>query len=157
MRLSEFRTHLSKLSTLDFKLPDGTSVPKHFHITEAGLTSKHFIDCGGTIRDERSANLQVWTSTDYEHRLSPEKLLKILSISQKLFGDEDLEMEVEYQTQTVGRYGLALEGGQFLLTPKFTDCLASDQCGSPKEKKELTLLTGQKAESGCCAPGGGCC
>jgi len=31
-----------------FKLPEGTYLPAHFHMTEVGLVTKHFVDCGGT-------------------------------------------------------------------------------------------------------------
>lgn len=31
-----------------FKLENGNSVPEHFHVTEVGIITKDFIDCGGT-------------------------------------------------------------------------------------------------------------
>ena len=48
MKLSEFLFALNQVESLDFKTPDGTAVPAHFHITEVGKVEKHFIDCGGT-------------------------------------------------------------------------------------------------------------
>ena len=156
MKLSQFRNHLDTVSQLNFVQPNGTFVPRHFHITEAGLTTKHFIDCGGTVRTDRTINFQVWVAQDTTHRLEPNKLQKIISLSEKLFGNEDLEIEVEYQTETIGRYGLDIDGENFLLTAKETDCLAKDNCGVPEAKQKLELAELQ-TEKSCCTPGGGCC
>ena len=156
MKLSPFRNHLDTVSQLNFVQPNGTFVPRHFHITEAGLTTKHFIDCGGTVRTDKTINFQVWVAQDTTHRLEPNKLQKIISLSEKLFGNEDLEIEVEYQTETIGRYGLDIDGENFLLTAKETDCLAKDNCGVPEAKQKLELAELQ-TEKSCCTPGGGCC
>ena len=156
MKLSEFKNQLNTTHAVNFLLPDGSTVPNHFHITEAGLVTKNFVDCGGTIRKENSINFQVWVATDTQHRLEPQKLLKIISTYEKLFGTEDLEVEIEYQTNTIGKYGLAVSGNNFLFTAKQTNCLASSTCGSPKEKQTLPVEELQPASS-CCAPGGGCC
>jgi len=157
MKLSELKSHLGNLSALKFVQPNGSLVPEHFHITEAGLTSKHFIDCGGTIRTDKVVNFQVWTASDTMHRLDPGKLLKIISLYEKHFGTEDLEIEVEYQTDTTGRYGLEFKDENFLLMAKYTDCLASDQCGNPKDTIKLPLAESTSKDNSCCTPGGGCC
>lgn len=170
MKLSELKQQLNRMSELNFLLPNGEAIPKHFHITEAGLTSKHFIDCGGTLRTETVMNMQVWVANDTDHRLEPSKLQKIIAIAEQNFGVNDLDIEIEYQTefaatfnsqlnqgwQTIGNYGLALEGNNFLLTTKHTDCLAKDNCGIPQDKQKLPLANLQTAQS-CCAPGGNCC
>ena len=156
MKLSEIKTQLNSIKEINFLLPNGTLVPKHFHVTEVGLITKHFIDCGGTVRHEKVANFQLWEANDYDHRVAPQKLLSILSLSEKILGKEDLEIEVEYQTETIGKYGLEFNGKEFVLTPKKTNCLASDSCGIPAEKLKVNLseLNTQQA---CCTPGGGCC
>lgn len=156
MKLSEFKTHLNNVNQVNFVQPNGTAVPKHFHVTEAGLVTKHFVDCGGTVRIEKVINFQLWTSQDTDHRLEPNKVLKIISLSENLFGNEDLDIEVEYQTETVGKYGLDFDGENFLLTAKQTDCLAKDNCGVPKDKQKLQLAEIETSKS-CCTPGGGCC
>ena len=156
MKLSEFKNHLNNVTAVNFVQPNGTFVPKHFHITEAGLVSKHFIDCGGTVRTEKIINFQVWTAQDINHRLEPNKLLKIISLSEKIFGNEDLDIEVEYQTDTIGKYGLDFKGEFFLLTAKQTDCLAKDNCGVPQEKQKLQLAELDTSKS-CCTPESGCC
>jgi len=56
----------------------------------------------------------------------------------------DLEIEVEYQDKTIGKYGLDFNGSDFLLTSKHTACLANDRCGLPAAENET---------SACCASG----
>ena len=155
MKLSEIKNKLNELKTISFQLPNGTLVPNHFHVTEVGKTSKYFIDCGGTVRKEEVANFQLWNANDYDHRLHPEKLLNIINLSEKVLGIEDLEIEVEYQAETIGKFGLDFNGTHFLLISKQTDCLAKDQCGIPEEKQKIKFSELQPENS--CAPGSGCC
>lgn len=157
MKLSEIKNKLTELDSVDFVLHNGTKVPDHFHVTEVGVIHKHFIDCGGTVRDEKVANFQLWNANDTDHRLKPQKLLKIIELSEGVLGMEDLEVEVEYQADTIGKYGLNFDGKNFVLTTKFTDCLASDSCGIPQEKRKVKLSEIAVSESACCTPGGGCC
>jgi hypothetical protein len=49
MKLSEIKKKLDTLENVTFQLPDGTTVPEHFHVTEVGLITKNFIDCGGKL------------------------------------------------------------------------------------------------------------
>lgn len=155
MKLSEIKNHLQSLETIGFKLPNGTMVPSHFHVTEVGKITKHFIDCGGTVRNEEVVNFQLWQADDYDHRLHPEKLVNIIQLSEKTLGISDLEIEVEYQGTTIEKYTLDFDGKDFLLTTKATDCLAKDNCGIPesKPKSNLADIPVQNA----CAPDSGCC
>jgi hypothetical protein len=155
MKISELKQHLASLEAVTFKLPDGTLLPVHFHVTEVGLVNKHFIDCGGTERNETVANFQLWEAGDYDHRLAPQKFLHIMNLSQKILGSEDLDIEVEYQQGTIGKFGLDFDGTDFLLVNKQTACLAQDACGIP-DKKKVTLAEIGSQEA-CCTPGGGCC
>ncbi|MGE5943809.1 MAG: DUF6428 family protein [Flavobacteriales bacterium] len=155
MKLSEIKSVLNQSNNIAFQLPNGDLVPSHFHVTEVGKITKHFIDCGGTVRNEEIVNFQLWNANDYNHRLHPEKLLKIIELSQKVLGISDLEIEVEYQGDTIGKFGLDFDGTNFLLTTKQTDCLAKDNCGVPSEKPKVKLSE-MKAEA-CCAPNSGCC
>lgn len=157
MKLSQFKQYLDTVSQLNFVQPNGNLVPRHFHITEAGLTTKHFIDCGGTVRTEKSISFQVWTANDFDHRLEPQKLQKIIAIAQPLFGNEDWDIEIEYQSETINRYGLDFDGNNFLLTTKQTDCLAKDHCGIPPEKLKVKLSDLQTNQNSCCTPNSGCC
>tara|TARA_A100000171_G_scaffold53045_1_gene75780 strand:- start:4586 stop:5053 length:468 start_codon:yes stop_codon:yes gene_type:complete len=155
MKLSEVKNKLNQLETISFQLPNGTLVPNHFHVTEVGKITKHFIDCGGTVRKEEVVNFQLWNANDYDHRLHPEKLVSIIELSEKVLNIEDLEIEVEYQADTIGKFGLDFNGTNFLLTTKKTDCLAKDSCGVPAEKPKLQLA--DISEEPCCSPDGNCC
>jgi len=136
--------------------PNGELVPAHFHITEVGLITKNFIDCGGDVHTERLANLQIWVADDLQHRLEPKGLLKIIDLSNKVLGNEDLDMEVEYQTETIGRYNLERQGTNFVLVTKQTDCLAKIKCNIPQPKQKLKLGELAISNESCCTPGGGC-
>jgi hypothetical protein len=155
MKLSEIKIKLNQLEKIAFQLPNGELVPDHFHVTEVGKITKHFIDCGGTVRNEEVVNFQLWNANDYNHRLHPEKLLNIIELSEKVLGMGDLEIEVEYQANTIGKFGLDFDGTNFLLTTKQTDCLAKDKCRVPTEKPKVKLSE-LPAETGC-TPGSGCC
>ena len=155
MKLSEVKKELNTLENVTFKLPNGAFVPEHFHVTEVGLVTKKFIDCGGTVRNETVVNFQLWDANDFEHRLKPKKLLDIITMSEKVLGIEDLEIEVEYQDTTIGKYDLDFNGQNFELVNKQTACLAQDQCGIPSEKQKIKLS--DKSANPCCAPGGNCC
>lgn len=157
MKLSEIKGILPTLENVEFQLENGTLVPEHFHVTEVGQINKKFIDCGGVIRDEKAVNFQLWNADDYEHRLKPGKLLHIISLSEEKLGIEDAEIEVEYQSDTIGKYDLEFNGKVFILKSKKTACLAQDACGIPseKQKKNLSELAGNQNTS--CTPGGGCC
>jgi len=156
MILSEIKNHLRNLKTIAFQLPNGELVPAHFHVTEVGKISKDFIDCGGKVRKEEVINFQLWEENDYDHRLHPEKLLKIIELSEKVFQFDDLEIEVEYQGETtIGKYNLDFDGKNFLLTSKVTACLAQDACGIPKQKPRIRISELGKVNF--CTPGSGCC
>ena len=158
MTIAQIKTHLSKLKTIAFELPDGKLVPNHFHVTEVGKVTKHFIDCGGTLRNEVVANFQLWEADDYNHRLHPEKLIHIIELSDKYLDLGNLEIEVEYQGATIGKYGLDFDGTNFMLTTKKTDCLAKDNCGIPETKTRVKLSELKKdQENSCCAPNSNCC
>tara|TARA_R110002050_G_scaffold133665_1_gene256214 strand:+ start:390 stop:860 length:471 start_codon:yes stop_codon:yes gene_type:complete len=156
MKLSEIKKHLNNLEQITFLLPNGDLVPTHFHVTEVGKITKHFIDCGGTVRNEEVANFQLWNADDYNHRLHPEKLVHIIELSEKKLGISDLEIEVEYQAETIGKFGLDFDGTNFLLTTKQTDCLAKENCGIPAEKPKLKLTELQPSGASC-NPNSGCC
>lgn len=156
MKLSEIKQHLHTATNVSFQLQDGSPVPEHFHVTEVGVITKNFIDCGGTVRNEKVANFQLWNANDYDHRLKPQKLLDIIALSEKILEMEDLAIEVEYQTQTIGKYDLTFDGQNFVLITKQTNCLAQDKCGIPTEKATMNLVELAPATA-CCTPGGGCC
>ena len=156
MKLSEIKKQLSTLENVTFVLPNGTYVPEHFHVTEVGLITKNFIDCGGKVRKETVVNFQLWDANDFDHRLKPKKLLDIIELSEKVLGIGDYEIEVEYQSETIGKYDLGFNGKDFTLLNKLTACLAEDQCGIPQEKQKIKLSE-ISSQNNSCTPGGGCC
>lgn len=157
MKLSEIKEILPTLANVEFQLEDGKFVPEHFHVTEVGQITKNFIDCGGVIRQEKVVNFQLWNADDYEHRLKSGKLLSIIKLSEEKLGIEDAEIEVEYQSDTIGKYDLDFNGNTFLLKNKTTACLAQDACGIPSEKQKKNLLELTTIQSNCCTPDSGCC
>ncbi|MDH0660705.1 DUF6428 family protein [Empedobacter sp. GD03865] len=154
MKLSEIKEILPTLQNVEFQLEDATFVPEHFHVTEVGEITKKFIDCGGVIRNEKVVNFQLWNADDYEHRLKPGKLLNIIRLSENKLGMEDAEIEVEYQSTTIGKYDLEFNGKHFILKNKKTACLAEDACGIPVEKPKVKL---SEIQSSSCTPNSGCC
>lgn len=158
MKLSEIKSELKKLAQIGFQLPNGEIVAPHFHVTEVGKITKHFIDCGGTVRSEEVVNFQLWEAHDYDHRLHPEKLLNIIELSEKTLQIPDLEIEVEYQMKdSIGKFSLGFDGSLFQLQSKQTDCLAKDHCGIPAEQLAVKVGQWKEKASSCCTPNSGCC
>lgn len=157
MKLSHVKAFLPTLENVTFKLENGSFVPEHFHVTEVGMVTKKFIDCGGVIRTEKTVNFQLWNADDFEHRLKPAKLLSIIQLSEEKLGIEDAEIEVEYQSETIGKYSLAFDGTNFILQNKTTACLAQDACGIPAEKAKKNIAESSANQNSSCIPGSGCC
>jgi hypothetical protein len=153
MKLNELKSILATNENVEFELPSGELVETHFHVTEVGQISKHFVDCGGTLRTERVVNFQLWVANDTDHSLKAPKLLKIIDIAENMLGIQNDEIEVEYQQESITKYGLDYNGTHFVLTSKQTACLASDACGIPSDKLPASKTSGAVS----CIPGGGCC
>ena len=135
---------------LKFVLPDKTTIPAHFHITEVGHVQKDFIDCGGTRRSVSSCVLQAWVAdNDEEHYLSAGKLGSILELAGNVLPSDELEVEVEFEAPYISQFPIeSAEASDdavvFHLALKHTDCLAKEQCGL-------------ESESSCCSTESGCC
>ncbi len=118
-----------------FILPDGEVVPAHYHVTEVGHVVKNFIDCGGTMRRDESAVLQLWFSeNDRNHRLRAGRFADILGLGERVLPNDDLDVAVEYDCCVISQYpidraALAGEHLDFHLTRNHTDCLARKKCG----------------------------
>lgn len=152
MKISELKSVLDKIETVEFTLPNGNLVPQHFHVTEVGQIDKRFIDCGGILRKKTVINFQLYTADDFDHRLSVRKLKSIIELSEKALRFEDFEIEVEYQSDTTRKYALEFNNPRFSLVSTQTACLAKDQCGIP-ERPANQRSTVQNA----CPPHSGCC
>ena len=153
MKLSTLKKTLSELDTLKFQLPDGRFVPAHFHITEVGNLTRNYIDCGGIVRQENKLSIQLWVASDNNHRLKPDKVLDILKLAEKQFEFSNIDVEVEYQQSTIGRFKLAFDGSVYQLINTHTTCLAQDKCGISQEKPRVRLTPkglSCNPESNCC-------
>ena len=119
---------------IELQLPDGTTAPAHFHITEVGHVTKDFMDCGGTRRTSSACVLQTLVAHDVDHRLSSDKFADVLRRTAMVVPDDGLPVEIEYDQGTVAQYAVAgavVAGGaiEFSLVAKHTACLAMDKCG----------------------------
>ena len=128
-------------------LPDGSAVPKHFHVTEVGRVRKNFIDCGGTARSTDACVLQVWVANDVEHRLQAGKLGSIIALGKDILKGDDLPVEIEYDVGVITQLAVAsIETSDDVITltlaGKHTACLAPDRCGVDEGA----------SDSGCCTP-----
>src|SRR5690606_21764540 len=119
-----------------------------------GQITKHFIDCGGVVRTEKAVNFQLWDANDYEHRLKPTKLSNIIKLSEEKLGMEDAEIEVEYQSETIGKFDLDFDGQHFILKNQQPGCFGCDACSIPAQKQKVKL---SELNSTCCTPNSGCC
>jgi len=138
MKLSELKTLLSEYPERFFRLllPDGGTVPVSFHVTEIGRVHKTFLDCGGTLREKTTCQLQVWVGEDYDHRIETGKLAGILEKGAKLLPDESVPVEIEYEDKVISQYTVEAhevsESAVVLhLAHRHTECLAPELCGLP--------------------------
>ena len=154
MKLTQLKSILANNGILKFQITDGKLVAPHFHLTEMGKIHKEFIDCGGTLRNEKTISLQLWVADDVEHRLNNEKFLKIIDLYEKQFGQQDLEIEVEFQGTTIEKYSLDYSEGFILVSTK-TDCLAREECLVPEKSTAFASVVSASDES--CCSSGNCC
>ena len=138
---------------MELVLPDGTTVPAHFHITEVGHIAKSFIDCGGKVHRHEATLLQVWVAEDVDHRVSTDKLLQIFGRADKVLTNLELPVEFEYEAPVLTQMPLEsheAKDGILRLTLglKHTDCLAKELC-----VPDFSM----PAIPGTCAPNSGCC
>jgi hypothetical protein len=159
MNLSELKSLLTEHSHRFFRIrrPDGGAVPVSFHVTEVGRLHKTFLDCGGTLRETTTCQLQIWVGEDYDHRIETGKMASILDKATSLLPDDSIPVEIEYEDRVISQYTLAGheltdDAVVLLLAHKHTECLAPELCGLPA----LDRLPAIGGKSSCCGPAG-CC
>ncbi len=136
---------MAREAMVRFRLPNGTLIAPHAHITEVALVTKSFIDCGGTSRNEVKCQLQSWVADDVEHRLSASKLLSIIEKAKAILGDDDLSVELEHDVDYATQFQVVdaeLKGGEIViqLSGRHTACLAPEKCCPPPEASGLVSL-----------------
>lgn len=159
MTLAEFKTLLSGNSQKCFQvaLPDGSPVPISFHITEVGRVQKTFLDCGGTLREQVTCQLQIWVGEDIDHGIETGKMASILKKAEPYLPDETVPVEVEYEKEIISQYSVegalvSEEAVVLKLSHKHTECLAPELCGLP------SIPSGQGVgQSDACSGNTGCC
>jgi len=157
MNLNEFKSLLANEGDKHFRiqLPDGSPVPVSFHVTEVGKVQKTFIDCGGTLREVVTCQLQVWVGEDVDHRIEAKKAAKILEKAKSFLPDESIPVEIEYEDKVISQYTIeTFDSGAdsvvLRLAHKHTECLAPELCMVPVTKPANT------SSASCCGPKG-CC
>jgi len=163
MTLFQFKTLLQENRERGFRLvlPDNHAVPISFHITEVALVHKTFIDCGGTMRETRTCQLQAWVGPDEDHRIAAGKMADVLERAAKFLPADDLELEIEYESSVISQYPIAAstvcdEFVTLQLSTKHTACLAPELCIAPAPKSGSIPLTIAPSNGCGCGPSG-CC
>lgn len=141
MKVAELKQHLAKKPecVVRFRLPDGSAIPVHAHVTEVARIDKRFVDCGGTLRTDSICRLQTWVADDIHHRLNAGKLLNILNkAATNVLMSEELEVDVEHELGVISQYpvsGIETLDGEiiFRLELRHTACLAEDRCIRPPD------------------------
>ncbi len=159
MNLAELKSLLTAHPDRHFRirLPDGDAVPVSFHVTEVGRLQKTFLDCGGTLRQSDTCQLQIWVGEDYEHRIETSKMAAILAKAASILPNDSMAVEIEYEDRVISQYTISghevLDNAVILgLANKHTECLAPELCGLPAIGR-LPAIVGKApfcGPSGCC-------
>ena len=159
MNLSELKSLLHEHAERHFRiqLPDGEAVPVSFHVTEVGRVQKTFLDCGGTLRESLTCQLQIWVGEDYDHRIETGKMASILDKAEAYLPEGTVPVEIEYEDRVISQYTIAgheitADAVVLQLAHKHTECLAPELCGLPS----LNRLPAIGGKNPCCGPAG-CC
>ena len=156
MNLVELKSLLAEHSHRHFRiaLPGGGAVPGSFHVTEVGRLHKTFLDCGGTLRETTTCQLQIWVGEDYDHRIETGKMAAILEKAKSLLPDDSIPVEIEYEDRVISQYTitgheLTEDAVVLQLAHKHTECLAPELCGLPALNR-LPAIGGKCGPAGCC-------
>ena len=157
MNLSELKSLLTDHADRNFRirLPDGAAVPVSFHVTEVGRLQKTFLDCGGTLRETTTCQLQVWVGEDYQHRIETGKMAAILSKAKSILPDDGVPVEIEYEDRVISQYTISghevlADAVILVLANKHTECLAPELCGLPSLDRLPAIKSQCCGRSGCC-------
>jgi hypothetical protein len=68
---------------------------------------KKFIDCGGTMREQQTCQLQAWVGPDEDHRIASGKMADILNKASSFLPSDDLPLEIEYEDVNISQHPVA--------------------------------------------------
>ncbi len=143
--------------TVRMELPDGRSIPAHYHVTEVAGITKRSIDCGGlTHAEESHCLLQIWLGEDVDHRVTGATVGKILDLSSHVLPGDEVDVVLEYEDGALSQFPLAgarQEGDHLVLqlAHRHTACLARDRArtaGAPVV--QCCGATAADAAKSCC-------
>jgi hypothetical protein len=128
-------------------------------VTEVGHVQKTFLDCGGTLHDTTTCQIQCWVGEDEDHRLIAGKVAGILAKARQFLTDDSVPVEIEYEDSVISQYpisGFEITDDAVILelAPKHTDCLAKELCGIPAAGT-FKVGAASASKSSCCGPN--CC
>ncbi|MEH6657248.1 DUF6428 family protein [Leeuwenhoekiella marinoflava] len=153
MNLSELKKILVKSYKIGFELPNKKLVPSHYTVTGIGEQTSNFIDLSGKFQKNRTLVLQLKPSGDYNHRLHPEKLLKLLELAEQSFDTENSDLTIAYQSESTTIYKLEASEKYFKLLPEL-DYSNTIENQKVNHRQTTPLMD---AASDPCIPGNGCC
>lgn len=166
MTLSEFKFLLqdNRGRLFQVALPTGDRVPISFHITEVGRVEKTFLDCGGTLRNRSTVQLQIWVGPDEDHRIQAGKMADILERSSQVVPDDSLPLEMEYELENgfvsqfpVADHSVSDDAVVLHLGVRHTECLAPELCIVPAKSTPIALSMVASDTNGCGYGPSGCC
>jgi hypothetical protein len=155
--LSEFLSQLEPHADqkLLFALPNGSSVPVGYHVTEFKSLEYHTVDCGGMEHKFSENVIELWRTALEPNRdlMAVDKFLSIYhKVSPKVNFDQDAELIFLYGApgQPAARYAVSsLETNgdtlRVLLSPDGVRCKSA-------ERKADALLESLPVVGGCCTP-----
>jgi len=161
MKTHEFLELLNEHSgrPLEFEYRPGSRLKPGYHITEVKNLHIDATDCGGRSDSWKETVIQLWESPTHETAPRPITARKALAIlnrvnrSQPLLYDSPLKFEygnADFHTAHLQVASVFTDGESLVvaLSTERTQCKASDICGVPEPKSDV---------SACCEPGSGCC
>jgi hypothetical protein len=145
--------------SLEFEYRPGSRLMPGYHITEVKNLHIDATDCGGRTDSWQETVIQLWENPAGEtvpRSITARKALAILdrvNQSQALLPDSPLKFEygnANFHTAQLHVARVYPDGDSLViaLSPEKTQCKASDLCGIPTPKPDV---------SACCQPGDACC
>ena len=123
MKTNDFINILEKCSfkgSYPFRDASEARIPTGFHVIDAGVKAKNLIDQWGNLKHTHDFSFKLWhgNGRDSGEGLVAEKFLPIIYKILDPYGSPNLNVEVEYEGNTLEVYGLSWAGSCFMLCHK---------------------------------------